>query len=224
MLEEQDGESGYRDSPVVSEGVQEDLAPGAHPDVDNRPENFDDDDDLDLCGAIVGEFAQRDGVKWKSLDLHDECWTMKRRVSTNVTGAVESAQKSLQTTDALATAILPSEVSVSPPGETTTLAAELDKAKTRLVKFKSTETKSVCRHEELFEKLKKRHAEEVVVWKVTFARNADCLINDVKAAKVDRVKTSVERNLNLALFEEYDRALQDLFNGNVEQKITLTDA
>lgn len=45
MLEEQDHVTGYRDSPVVSEGGQGNLTLGADPNVDNLPKSVDDDED-----------------------------------------------------------------------------------------------------------------------------------------------------------------------------------
>lgn len=44
------------------------------------------------------------------------------------------------------------------------------------------------------EEVEKCHAAEVRVWKEIFRKNEDSPINNVKAAKVNTVKISVERN------------------------------
>lgn len=75
-----------------------------------------------------------------------------------------------------------------------------------------------------YEKVKQRHAAEVSVWKETSRGNADSIINNVKVAKADIVKMSVERNLIRALFGEHFRALQTLVIANPERKVTLTDS
>lgn len=45
--------------------------------------------------------------------------------------------------------------------------------------------------------------EEISVWTESAAKNSDSLINNVKVAKADTVKMSVERYLVLARFEEH---------------------
>lgn len=49
-----------------------------------------------------------------------------------------------------------------------------------MAKVKSVETLTFRRHEELFNEVKNRHAEEITVWKETSRENADSLTNDVK--------------------------------------------
>lgn len=69
MLEERDRLSGSRDSPVASEGSQSNLTPGADPNIDTHPEDFNDVDDWDICGAVGGDSVQNARVKRKLLDL-----------------------------------------------------------------------------------------------------------------------------------------------------------
>lgn len=89
VLEEQDCVTGYWDSPVISEGGQGNLTPGADSNIVKLPEVFDEDENCDLDGATGGECAHRDGVKRKLLDLQYECWTMERSILPNVAEAVE---------------------------------------------------------------------------------------------------------------------------------------
>lgn len=116
------------------------------------------------------------------------------------------------------------EIPVTTDEDATTLSADLDKAKALIADFESTETITVCWHEAFLEEVKKRHAEKVKVCKETYAENADSLINDVRGAKADSVKMSIERNLNLARFEGHVRAVQALLNANFDRKVTLKDA
>lgn len=116
------------------------------------------------------------------------------------------------------------EVLVTAEGFTTRLAAESDKSEVRVLEFKSVDTVNVCRHEELMDEFKQCRAEEVKVWKDTSLENADRLIYDVKVAKVDIVKMSVECNLILARFEEHVCAQQAPVHANVERKASLTGA
>lgn len=55
--------SGYRNSSVVSDGGQSNLAPGTDPIIDNLPEAVDDDTFLDIDGAIGRKSKQRIRVK-----------------------------------------------------------------------------------------------------------------------------------------------------------------
>lgn len=71
--------------------------------------------------------------------------------------------------------------------------------------------------------VKKRHAEELTVWKATHREKADSLINDVNIAKVEAFNMSVDRNLILARYEEHVQTLQDMVNLKVERKLTFTD-
>lgn len=64
----------------------------------------------------------------------------------------------------------------------------------------------------------KCYAEEIGVWNDTSAEHANSLFIDVRVAKADSVKKSVERYLILACFEEQVRTLQALVNVNVEPK------
>lgn len=104
------------------------------------------------------------------------------------------------------------------------VAAELDKFKARIANLEPTETITACRDEAFLEDVKKRHAEEVELWKETSAENEDSLIIDVNAAKADSGKMSGERNLILTGFEEHVRAMLALVNANVEPKVALKDA
>lgn len=61
------------------------------------------------------------------------------------------------------------------------------------------------------------------VYKKTSQDNTDSLIDDLKVAKADSVKMSIERNLILAHFWEHICTLQTPANANVEWKMTLTD-
>lgn len=66
--------------------------------------------------------------------------------------------------------------------------------------------------------------EAFAIWNDTSVETVDSLIYNVKVAKADRVKTSVERSFIFARLNEHFRALQGLVNANVEQKLTLRDA
>lgn len=71
-VEKWDHASGYRDSPVVSGGRQDNLTHGADPNIDNLPEAVDDDNDWNFDEQISEESVQRAGVKRKLLDLLEE--------------------------------------------------------------------------------------------------------------------------------------------------------
>lgn len=85
-------------------------------------------------------------------------------------------------------------------------------------------TTTVRRHEKLLGQVRKRHAKDVGVWRVTSAENAHRLINGMVVAKADSPNMSVEKNMVLTRFEDYVRTLQVLSNANVERKVKLTDA
>lgn len=57
MLEERDCVTSYRNSPIVSEGCQGNLTPGADTNVDSLSVGVDDDEDWDFNGAIGKESA-----------------------------------------------------------------------------------------------------------------------------------------------------------------------
>lgn len=99
MLEEHDHVTGFRNSPVASEGDEKNVMLVANPNVDNLSEMVDDDDDLDFYGAIGGESAQGVCLRPKLLALQDECPIKKRRVPMNVAEVVELEQETLQSTD-----------------------------------------------------------------------------------------------------------------------------
>lgn len=107
--------------------------------IDNPPDGVDDDDNWDFNCAIGEESAQHAGMKWKLLDLQDECLTKKRIFLTNVAEAVESAQKTLRSADAPVYTVPSLEIPVTAAGDTTKLAAELDKAKVRIAQLESVE-------------------------------------------------------------------------------------
>lgn len=65
---------------MVSEGAQENLTPGADPNVDMFPKGADDYEDWDFDGAIGGESAQHVGLKRSLLSLQDDCCIKKRRL------------------------------------------------------------------------------------------------------------------------------------------------
>lgn len=81
--------TGYRNSPVVSEGGRGNLTPGDDSNVDNLPEDIDDDEDWNFDSATGGESVQHVGVKRKLLDLLDDCRSKRRMVPANVVVAVE---------------------------------------------------------------------------------------------------------------------------------------
>lgn len=92
----------------------------------------------------------------------------------------------------------------------------MDNLKAGIAELESVETSTVCRHEEILEKVIQRHAEEIAVWKGTSAENVESLINDVKVANSNSIKMPLERNLSLAGLEEHVCALQALVITNVE--------
>lgn len=65
-LEEKDSGTVYWNSPVLSEGSQEDLTPGADPNADNVLEGVDEDENWYFDGAIGWESGRRVGMKRKS--------------------------------------------------------------------------------------------------------------------------------------------------------------
>lgn len=64
---------------------------GTDPYIDCLPEGNDDDGDQDFAGAVGGESAQSFVVKRMLQNLEDHCRTLKRKVSTNISEAVELA-------------------------------------------------------------------------------------------------------------------------------------
>lgn len=216
--------TGHRNSLVVSESGEGNLTPEAISNVDNFREGVDDDGNWDFDGVIGVESAHPVGKKLKLLDMQDECRTEKERFPTNVAEAVELAQELLGSTDVHVNTVPPSEIPVTTGGDIAELTAELDKAKFRINELVFVEPFTIRWHGELWDEVKQRHAKEVSNWNDKPAGNADSLISDVKLAKVDSVKMSVERNLISNCFEKHVRALQDLVNAKVEWKVTLTDA
>lgn len=73
------------------------------------------------------------------------------------------------------------------------LAVELDNAKACIVELEFSETTTVRRQEELFEDIRKRHAEEVGFRKENFAENIDTFIYYAKVANAESVKMPVEK-------------------------------
>lgn len=157
-------------------------------------------------------------------DLQDECRTKKRKVLTNVHKAVEPSEELLRSSDAPADVIPLLGILNTTSGSATEFFAEQEKCRERIAELESAKTIAVCRHVKLMEEVKQRHAEEVSVWKETCQENAASRINDVKVAKADTVKMSLERNLIQARFEEHVWALQMLVNANVESIVKLTAA
>lgn len=146
-------------------------------------------------------------MRRRLLDSQDDRRTKQRRVQTSVDEAVKLDQALLRSADVSVNNVPLSEGTVTTGGEFTEFAAELDKAKARIVKLEPVKTITVRRHEEVLDEVKKRYAEEICVWKETSAENSDYLINDVKVAKVGSVKMSVERNSIFTRFEEHVLAL-----------------
>lgn len=146
-------------------------------------------------------------MKRKLINLQDKYRTKKRRAPTNVAEVVELAQVLRQSADAPVNFVPSSEVPAISGGETTPLVAAMNNAKARIAELKSTETMTVRPHEELLEEVKYRLAKEVGVWKETSVKDSNSLINDVRLAKADRVKISVNRNWILSRWEEHVRAL-----------------
>lgn len=58
---------------------------------------------------------------------------------------------------------------------------------------------------------------------IRLAENADSLINDVKAAKADSVRMSLEKNLIFARFGKHAHAPWNVVNTNVERKVSLME-
>lgn len=85
-----------------------------------------------------------------------------------------------------------SDLPSSPEEDSTELVGDLDEAEARIAKPESVGTVTGRRHEESLHEIKKCHAEEIGVWKGTYAENADSLVNDVKIAKADSVMMSVK--------------------------------
>lgn len=81
-------------------------------------------------------------MKPKLLKLKVVCLNKKQRVPTSVAEAVKLSQKLLQL-DATINAVPSAVVSVITYGDATTVAAELDKAKARIEKLVSMETKQI---------------------------------------------------------------------------------
>lgn len=130
--------------------------------------------------------------------------------------------------------------------DTNELAAELDKFKGLMMDLKLVETIKFRRHEEILDDIKRRRVEKIGVWKEVCAENADSLINNVKVAKANRSKMSVEMNFIFARFKEHVRAVhcrarfhtfhishftlaltnawQALVNANVKRKVRLKEA
>lgn len=149
--------------------------------------------------------------------MQDEYRIKKQKVPTNVIKAVEFAQESLRSADIPASTVPSQEVRVTAGGDSTGLVAELDRAQQRIVEIESSETLTVRRHEELLEKMKQHHAEEVNVWGETSAEIAESLINNGKVAKGDSIKMSVKKSLIIAGLERYsDVPRQSGTEGNVK--------
>lgn len=127
MLEEQYRVTGCPNCPVVSKGGKGNPTPAVDPNVGYLLDGVDDNEDWDLNGARGGEPAQRVGVKRRLLDLQDECRTEKWRDSRSVAKAVELAKEFLRPSDVLVNTISASEVTVSTGGDTTEIAAVLNK-------------------------------------------------------------------------------------------------
>lgn len=147
---------------------------------------------------------------------------MKRKFPTDVVEAFELAHKLLRLADVPVSTLSSTEVPVTTEGDTTELVAGLDKAKVRFAELKSVASLNIRRYEELLDEAKQRQAGDVSVWKKTSVENADFQNNNVKVARADSVRMSVDMNLISACFEEHVRALQALVNLNVERKVTFT--
>lgn len=87
-----------------------------------------------------------------------------------------------------------SEISVIMGGDADEISTELENCKAHIAELESVETVTVRRQEELMEKAKQRHAEEVNVWKETSLEDADSLVNDVKVPNANSVKMAVKWN------------------------------
>lgn len=151
-------------------GVKKNLTPGADPNVGNHPEGVDENDDWDFYGEIGVEFAQRGGMKRKFPDLQEECRTKKRRAPTKVGEVVELAQKWLRPADSALNTVPSSDAPVNSEEDTTEIAAELNIVKARIAELEYVENITVRRHEELFDKVKRRHAEKMSDWKETSSK------------------------------------------------------
>lgn len=101
----------------------------------------------------------------------------------------------------------PSKVPDTTGGDITGFAAELNRAKARIAELKSVVTITVRRQEELLDEAKRRHIEDVTVWRKTSAENVNSPVKDEKVAKAESVKVFVEWNLTLARFEKHVIAL-----------------
>lgn len=99
--------------------------------------------------------------------MQDERRTKKRKIPTNVARALELAQKLLRLADVPANTVPLSEFLATAGYDTTGLAAEFNKAQTRIADFKSVKTMTVRRQKEVLDEDKQRHAEEVRFWKET---------------------------------------------------------
>lgn len=100
----------------------------------------------------------------------------------------------------------------------------MDKAKARIAELESTETVTSRRYDYRFEEVEKSYAEEMGALKEISARNTDGLINNVKVAKTESIKSSVERNFTLTRFEKHICVLQALIYANIDRKVTLKKA
>lgn len=99
MLWEQNRVTGYRHGSGVSKGGQENLTPGADPNVDTLLEGVGDNENWDFDGAIGEKSAQRIGTKRQLLSLQNECRTKRRRIPTNDAGVVGLAEDLLCSAD-----------------------------------------------------------------------------------------------------------------------------
>lgn len=139
-------------------------------------------------------------MRRKLLKLQEECGSKKHRVPMNVAEPVHVAQELLRSADVLVTTVLSLKVPVTAEGDTTQLAADLNKAKVSIFELESGESINVRRNEGRSEEGTQRHPAKIRVWKATIAKIADCLINDVEVANADSLKMSAGRNLILARF------------------------
>lgn len=156
--------------------------------------------------------------------MQNEFRSKKRRAPRSVAETDELAEVFLWSADVPVNAVTPLEVPVSMGGNTPELAAELDKGKVRNAKLESIDTITVPRDGELLNEVKQRLAKGISVWKEIPAENLDSLIKNVKFAKADSVKISVESNLIFAGFKEHVCALQVLVIAKMERKVVLSDA
>lgn len=86
--------------------------------------------------------------------------------------------------------------------------ADFEKHQARLADLESVEMMTIRRHQNLLNELKQPHAKKVTVWLENSRDSADSLNNDVRVAKAEAIKMSVDRNLILARYKRHLQALR----------------